>query len=144
MADILHDFPIRATPDTVFTAISTPASLDAWWTLSSAGTPAMGEPYDLSFGPGYDWTAVVSRCVPAVEFQLEMAQADQDWLGSRVTFSLSSKKTGVTTVRFQHTGWPHINEHYRISCFCWAMYLRLLKRYVETGEVVPYEDRLDA
>ncbi|MCH8956850.1 SRPBCC domain-containing protein, partial [candidate division KSB1 bacterium] len=35
------------------------------------------------------------------------------------------------------------NEHYRVSCYCWAMYLRLLKRYVEHGETVPYEDRLD-
>jgi len=30
------------------------------------------------------------------------------------------------------------------SCYCWAMYLRLLARHVERGEVVPYEARLDA
>ena len=36
------------------------------------------------------------------------------------------------------------NAHYRTSAFCWAMYLRLLKKYVETGEVVPYERRLEA
>ncbi len=48
----------------------------------------------------------------------------------------------VTQVRFEHTGWPVANDHYRISNYCWAMYLRLLKRYVEAGEVVPYEKRL--
>ena len=144
MADILHDFPIRAAADRVFAAISTPTGLDAWWTKTSAGDPDVGAPYDLNFGPPYDWTAVVARSVPGVEFQLEIARADPDWLGTRVTFSLSSSKPGVTNVRFQHTGWPHKNEHYRISCFCWAMYLRLLKRYVESGEVVPYEHRLDA
>jgi hypothetical protein len=36
-----------------------------------------------------------------------------------------------------------VSAHYRTSSFCWAMYLRLLKRYVEHGEVVPYEKRLD-
>ncbi len=53
------------------------------------------------------------------------------------------EKEGVTEVRFHHLGWLEDNEHYRISCYGWAMYLRLLKRYVEYGEVVPYEDRLD-
>ena len=31
----------------------------------------------------------------------------------------------------------------RTSCYCWVMYLRILKRYVEHGEMVPYERRLD-
>jgi Activator of Hsp90 ATPase homolog 1-like protein len=30
----------------------------------------------------------------------------------------------------------------KISSYCWAMYLRILKRYVEFGEEVPYEKRL--
>ena len=34
-------------------------------------------------------------------------------------------------------------EHYRISNCCWAMYLRILRRYLEYGETVSYEDRLD-
>jgi hypothetical protein len=45
-------------------------------------------------------------------------------------------------VRFHHLGWPEANEHYRISCFCWAMYLRIMKRNLEYGETVPYERRL--
>jgi len=49
----------------------------------------------------------------------------------------------VTQVHFHHTGWPDADDHYRVSCYCWAMYLRLLKRYLEHDEVVPYEDRLD-
>jgi uncharacterized protein YndB with AHSA1/START domain len=31
-----------------------------------------------------------------------------------------------------------------VSCYCWAMYLRVLRRYLEHGERVPYEGRLDA
>ncbi|HEX4599843.1 MAG TPA: hypothetical protein VH116_00515 [Gemmatimonadales bacterium] len=30
-----------------------------------------------------------------------------------------------------------------ISCSCWALYRRVLKRYVEHGDVVPSEQRLD-
>jgi uncharacterized protein YndB with AHSA1/START domain len=142
MPDIFHYFPIRATSQKVFQAISTPAGLDIWWTKRSAGEPVKGAEYELWFGPEYDWRAVVSRCVPDREFELEMTGAQADWQGTRVGFALEERE-GVTQVRFHHTDWPESNEHYRISNYCWAAYLRLLRRYVEHGEVVPYEDRLD-
>jgi uncharacterized protein YndB with AHSA1/START domain len=142
MADITHHFPIKAPPWKVFQAVSTPAGLDAWWTKRSAGKPVEGEEYELWFGPDYDWRAVVSRYVPDTEFEFRMTSAQEDWLETRVRFLLD-EKDGVTQVRFQHMGWSEANEHYSVSCYCWAMYLRLLKRYVEHGEMTPYEDRLD-
>jgi hypothetical protein len=81
--------------------------------------------------------------VPDAEFELEMVRADRDWTGTRVTLRLEPRD-GATWVRFSHTGWPAQNEHYRISCNCWAMYLRILRRSLERGESVTYEDRLDA
>jgi uncharacterized protein YndB with AHSA1/START domain len=141
MPDIFHDFIVKAPAQKVFQAISTPQGLDAWWTKRSSGEPRLGAEYELGFGPGYDWRAVVSRCVPGAEFELEMTQAHEDWQGTRVALDLEQKE-GFTQVRFLHSGWP-ANEHYRASCYCWAMYLRILKRYVEYGETVPYEQRLD-
>jgi len=142
MPDIFHDFPIRASAPDVFRAVSTPEGLDTWWTKRSSGRPSLGSQYELGFGPQFDWRASVSLCTPDAEFELQIVTADQDWLGTRVGFALT-EKDGTTQVRFHHTGWPRENDHYRISCYCWAMYLRLLKRYVEAGEVVPYEKRLD-
>lgn len=142
MADIMQDFPIKAAPDRVFDAVSTPQGLDSWWTKRSAGIPALGGEYELWFGPEYDWRAQVSRCVKDSEFELLMTRADADWLGTRVGFRLESR--GETTwLQFYHTGWPSANEHYRISCHCWAMYLRILRRWLEHGEVVAYEERLN-
>ena len=142
MPDIFHYFPIKAARQKVFRAISTPAGLDTWWTKRAAGEPTEGAEYELWFGPEYDWRAAVSRCVPDKEFELEMTSAQADWQGTRIGFALE-EHDGVTQVRFHHTDWPESNEHYRISNYCWAAYLRLLKRYVEHSEVVPYEDRLD-
>lgn len=143
MADIMQQFPIKASRQQVFDAVSTPAGLDLWWTKRSSGEPREGAEYELWFGPEYDWRAVVSRCVPGSEFEFEIVNAQEDWLGTRVGFLLDEHE-GVTQVRFHHLGWPVANEHYGVSCHCWAMYLRLLRRYLEHGEVVPYEDRLDA
>jgi uncharacterized protein YndB with AHSA1/START domain len=143
MPDIVHDFPIFAPVGAVFDAIATPSGLDAWWTKESEGDPRQGSTYRLSFGPDYEWRATVRRCEPNREIEWEFTTADADWVGTRVGLHLTEGK-GVTQIRFHHTGWREENEHYRISCYCWAMYLRLLRRYVERGETVPYEERLDA
>ena len=142
MADILQDFPINASPARVYEAISTPAGLDQWWTQRSAGSAADGREYELWFGPQYDWRAVVTQAIKPTEFELKMTRADADWLGTRVGFRLEGGPD-KTFVRFHHVGWPEPNEHYRISSHCWAMYLRILRRFLEHGERVAYENRLD-
>lgn len=140
--DILHDFPIKAFASRVFRAVSTPAGLDQWWTARSVGEPLLGAQYELWFGPGHDWRGTVTRCTPDVEFELELSRADKEWVGTKVGFHLDARG-GATQVRFHHLGWPAATEHYRGSCYCWAMYLRVLRRHLEHGESVPYEQRLD-
>lgn len=143
MADIFHNLPIRGSARQVFEAISTPRGLNSWWTNKCSATPSKDAEYELGFGPGYEWRATASQWLPDSVFELRFIQSDDDWRGTRVGFRLA-ENDGVTAVSFHHLGWPEQNEHYQTSCFCWAMYLRLLKRYVEFGEVVPYENRLDA
>ena len=64
-------------------------------------------------------------------------------LGSWTSAWELAPQDDMTLVRFRHAGWPSENAHYFTSCYCWAMYLRILKRFVEHGETVPYESRLD-
>lgn len=142
MADIFHDFPIRATPERVFDAISSPEGLDAWWTLRSEGEPRDGAEYQLFFGGQYDWRGRVRRAEPASEFEMEITEADEDWVGTVVRFRLTPRDGG-TWVEFAHTGWPEANQHFRISCHCWGLYLRVMRRALEHGENVAYKDRLD-
>ena len=137
MPDILYSFPIAAAAERVYAAVSTAEGLDAWWTLA-AGVD--GGSYALGFGPEYEWRAEVVEREP---FMLRMTGADDDWRGTVVGFRFS-ERDGVTWVEFSHTGWAEANAHYRVTAFCWAMYLRLLKRYCETGEVVGYAERLEA
>jgi hypothetical protein len=73
-----------------------------------------------------------------------MVNAHPDWVGTRVGCELTPDGKDGTRVIFRHTGWPEQNEHWRVSCFCWAMYLRILRRNAEHGEIVEYEKRLDA
>ena len=142
MADIFQIFTIKASPVKVFEGISTSKGLDNWWTKSSEVKPEVGEVYTLGFSPQYIWKAVVTKYESNKEFELQMTDADADWIGTKVGFSLIQKDNN-TQVNFYHTGWPQNNDHYKISTYCWAMYLRILKRYIEFGERVPYEKRLN-
>jgi uncharacterized protein YndB with AHSA1/START domain len=142
MPDILQDFPIAAAPERVYEAVSEPRLLDEWWTITSTGKPAVGATYELDFGPEYQWRAVVTKAEPGAAFELRMTGSDDDWRDTVVGFEL--QPNGATTqVRFYHRGWPAANDHYRTSCHCWALYLRILRRHVEFGESVPYADRLN-
>ena len=72
-----------------------------------------------------------------------MTEAHEDWIGTHIGVELEEQGK-KTLVHFRHLGWPKANAHWRASCYCWAMYLRVLKRYLEHGETVPFGERLDA
>ena len=140
MPHVLHDLIIRSSPEAVFRAISTPEAIDNWWTLQCSGHAAMGGEYRLYFGESWDWRARVSRYEQGRAFEWAMIEAMDDWVGTRVGFELEPVEGGTKT-RFHHSGWGAESEHFRISSYCWAMLLRLLKVYVETGAVTPHVDR---
>ena len=143
MANILHEFTISAPPERIFECMTTPAGLDQWWTHYSSGKAEVDALYTLGFGPEYDWEARVTKCAKDAEFELELIEASDEWIGTRVGFHLASLGDH-TRVSFHHSGWKAETSHFGTSSFCWAMYLRLLRRYIENGESVPYDDRLEA
>jgi len=142
MPDIKHSLQIKTSIERVFDGISTPKGLDIWWTKSSAGIPQEGEEYSLFFGPSYEWRAHVFTCNPNRKFELKLSNANEIWTGTIVGFKLA-EGDGFTQLDFYHSGWRDEVENYRVSSYCWAMYLRILKRYLEHGETVPYEKRLE-
>lgn len=147
MPDIYHDFPLNMAVSRVLRAVSMPADLAQWWTTRSKGQARPGAEYELWFGPQDEWRAKVTRCAPNAEFEPQLTRADREWLGTKVGFHLEAKD-GKTRARFYHVGWPNVGwptetERYRVSCYCWAVYLRVLRRYFEHGESLPYERRLD-
>ena len=143
MPDIIQELTVNAIPEEVFSMFSTSTGLDRWWTKESSGSPELDGEYRLYFGPGFDWRAKVTQFVAGREFELKITAAPADWIGTRVGCRLQPEGENKTRVIFRHLGWPEQNEHWRVSCYCWAMYLRILRRNLEFGEFVPYEKRLD-
>jgi uncharacterized protein YndB with AHSA1/START domain len=142
MADLFYDLTISAPKDRVFEILATPKGMEYWWTDKSSGIPGIGEEYLLDFGPGFIWKGTVTLFDLGNAFEIQMHDSDPDWDGARIGFQLEDHRSG-TELRFYHRGWPSENAHFRISSYCWAMYLRIVKRLLEKGERVPFAKRLD-
>lgn len=142
MADILHRLPVRASAARVFEMFASPEGLSEWWTLTASGVPNTGATYGFDFGPGYAWQGVIAHCEPDRWIEWQMTVADGDWTDTRVGVRLSASGD-MTVLEFYHRGWKDANEHYRTTNCCWASYLRVLRRFLEHGERVPYAERLD-
>jgi len=140
MPDILHNLTIQSSAENVYEVLTTPKGLAAWWTKSSSGHPELGAEYQLFFSDEYDWRAIVLENDENTKFVFEIITADEDWTGTKVKFFLT-RKGDSTDLQFEHTGWKETNDHFRVSSYCWAKYLRLLKKFIEEEVIVPYDER---
>lgn len=143
MNKIVFRFPVCAPIESVFAALTNSEGLDSWWTMTSSCEPMAGGECKFGFGPEYQWRAVVSDWEPDWLVEYRFTEADSDWTGTTLRFALSAVRD-LTMVDFAHANWREANEHFRTTSFCWAMYLRLMRVYLETGSVIPYDQRLDA
>lgn len=140
MFDIHHNVYITSPIDTVFNTIATGEGLEKWWTNRSTGDPILECVYSLYFAPQYDWRAKISLLNHNQNIEWLVTEADDDWMNTRFGFNLIQREQ-LIVAEFYHTGWKELNEHFKRSSYCWAMYLQLLKTYLETGKVTPFEQR---
>ncbi|KIC61391.1 SRPBCC family protein [Chryseobacterium taiwanense] len=137
---ILHDLKVGATIENTFRMVSVPEFLNEWWTHYSQGKPELGSEYVFEFSEEYKWKGKVTKLNPPFEIEYLMTEADQDWTGTRVGFILKETQNG-TKLSFYHNDWKLTNEHFKQTSFCWAMYLRILRKFVEEGFHIPYSER---
>jgi uncharacterized protein YndB with AHSA1/START domain len=142
--DISHELVIPAPIDRVFACVSTADGLNAWWTETASAEPRLAGGYAFGFGPSYQWrgVVVVYDAPRVIEWEMTETAPFDDWQRTRVRVELSTESVGTRLV-FSHRGWPSASQHYRISSFCWAQYLRLLARHAVSGEIVPFANRND-
>jgi uncharacterized protein YndB with AHSA1/START domain len=140
MYDIYHDIQVSARPQEIFDAISTPQGLNAWWTVRSSGVPVVGSTYNFYFSEDYNWSAEVSSYDQNGSISFRMTYATNDWINTRLNFIIL-QQDGYCILRFEHKGWQEPSDHYRRTSYCWALYLKCLKDYVENGIIKPYNHR---
>ncbi|MGW4568494.1 SRPBCC family protein [Streptomyces sp. NPDC004561] len=135
MADILHRIGVVASPDAVYTALTTVDGLAGWWTEDTDGDAGVGGVVRFRFEPG-GFDMKVLEAEPGGRVLWEVVDGPEEWIGTRIRFELE-QEDGFTIVLFRHEGW---NEPVEFMYHCstkWAIFLMSLKQLVETGKGDP-------
>jgi uncharacterized protein YndB with AHSA1/START domain len=140
MHAIKHRLAVRSSPAVVFAAISLPTGLNAWWTKECEGEPTLNAPYRFYFSDEFDWEGTVTDIEAGLAIEWRFTNAEPDWTGTRLRIELEPEGE-KTWISFLHDGWKEDNDHFCHTSFCWAQYLRLLRRWIEEGMSVAYEKR---
>ncbi len=140
MFGIYHDIYIEASIEEVFELLSTAQGLEKWWTSISKGKTEEGGTMQLYFNEEYDWEAKFEKIKHPTYIEYQMTRAYEHWLPTKIKFELEELNTGCM-LHFTHDHWDTVDAHFRRCSYSWAMYLRILKRYLELREFIPYSKR---
>jgi hypothetical protein len=135
MAEIHHEIKVRAEPDRICEALTSPTSLEAWHggrvTVANGGLRfefADGAPtFRWAVEPAKSGTEVLWRCL----------EGPGDSAGTEAWFKISAADKGRTLIEFVHRGWPHTGGNFRKCNTQWAILLHHLRQYLETGKTDP-------
>jgi uncharacterized protein YndB with AHSA1/START domain len=136
MVDILHRVGVEtASPDNVYTALTTVDGLAAWWTTDTKGSAEVGDVLEFRFPPGGFDIKVIAR-EPSVHVAWEVVAGPDEWVGTTIDWRLR-QDGDHTIVMFKHAGWKEPVEFMHHCSTKWATFLMSLKSLVETGEGKP-------
>ena len=133
---------ISAEPQAVFEALSTSTGLASFWTRDSKAEPEVGSVAVFGFGPTRlemridDLTPgrrVAWTCLS--DFPME----PHYWQGTTVSWELVADGQGGARLLLQHGNWPEALPQADVAstAFAWALVLRALKSFAETGSAQP-------
>jgi len=137
MNSIWHRLTIKASPETVYQALTTQQGLAGWWTPDTTAAPETGSIARFAFGPDYYKEMKVTALEPSKQVQWLCITGFEEWIGTTITFDIESHEQGAV-LTFHHDGWKAYSRGFAVCSYDWAMFLRSLKILCETGKGLPY------
>lgn len=139
MPSIRHLVHVKAAPEAVYQAITTPAGLAGWWTREATADDAVGGFATFRFGERYFDRMKITALEPGRRVEWECVEGDKEWIGTTFLFDLESDQ-GHTVLRFTHADWREETDFFAHCNYHWGYYIRSLKLFAETGEGTPYDE----
>jgi uncharacterized protein YndB with AHSA1/START domain len=142
MPDIMHLIKIKASPERVYTALTTAEGIRNWWTRDTNLDDRVGGTGTFRFYRGRVVTKVRIEELTSfsrVAWKTMTSNAPGDWEGTTITFDLSADSDD-TKLLFAHRGFAQADENYARVTTGWAYFLISLQQYVETGVGAPHPD----
>ncbi len=137
MAGIKHYLLIKASPEKVYTALTTTEGLKGWWTLEAKAEEFVGGIAEFIFGDQYHNKMKVTYLEPNKKIGWECLGGDKEWVGTTIIFDIEKK--GVDTIlRFTHGNWKEETDFFASCNYHWGYYMSSLAKYCETGKGTPF------
>src|SRR5438034_8895133 len=137
-APLVHQVNVKATPETIYKAISTTEGLGAFWTSESKAEPKVGSIASFGFG-GPTQRMRVDELVPGKRGKGTGLADFPNWGETTVSWGISPTETGETSVTFRHANWPETVSQDDLGSinYTWGLIVERLKQYAETGKANP-------
>ncbi len=140
MSNILHRLTIDAPPDLVYELAATRDGIERWWTAHPVtGEDSVGGRLAVHFS-NRDRPAAVFEVLSRDPLRIawRCVEGPDDWLGTRITYALTPRADGGTTLLFSHEGWERESEFMNGCSTNWCAYLMSLKSGAEGHGFNPY------
>jgi len=135
MADIKHRLTIKVAPEKVYQAVTTQEGIESWWCKNTTAQPETGFLNIFIFGK-FRNEMKVTELVPHKKVAWECINSIEEWIGTTISFDLE-EKDGHTVLRFVHGGWRAVTDMFASCNYDWALFLKSLKSFCETGIGTP-------
>ena len=137
MPKIYHLIEINTPASTVYENLTTIKGLAGWWTKETTGNPKKGGEIRFGFDENYNLMKV-TELIKNKHISWEVIQSafpmGNQWVWTKISFTLTEESPNKTTVRFEHSGWRDITDFYGVCNYQWALILASLKSLCETGK----------
>jgi uncharacterized protein YndB with AHSA1/START domain len=136
---LVHQVNVKATPETLYKAVSTQEGLASFWTSDSKAEPKVGSIASFGFG-GPAQRMRVDELVPGQRVKWTGLSDFPNWGDTVVSWEIKPAEKGETSLTFRHTNWPATVSADDLGSinYTWGLVVERLKQYAETGKPVPY------
>lgn len=136
---LVHQVNIKASPDTIYRAISTQEGLASFWTSDSKAEPAVGSVATFGFG-GPMQRMRIDELTAGKHVKWTGLNDFPNWDGTTVTWEIAPAEKGESSLTFRHAGWPAAVTADDLGSinYTWGMIVDRLRQYAESGKPVPY------
>lgn len=158
MPNLTHRLIIAASAEAVYDALTTSEGLSAWWTPGASATPETGKLAVFPFGTDYRKVMMIEELSKNNYVKWKCTEGADEWIDTEITFALEKfgaaanpEMNGqleqlkiskdMTLLSFAHSGWKSQSAMFAECNYTWALFLRSLKLYCETGSGSPWPEQ---
>ena len=137
MPNIIHRIGTdKAGVRQMYDAVSTTEGLANWWTKKVSGESKIGSILQFRFSKGGPDFEVIDL-QPLKKVEWKCVQGPKEWIDTHIEFNIS-RENEETVLLFKHGGWREEVEFMYHCSTQWAYFLIGLRKFLESGEGMPY------